>query len=142
MLDGTTNVDELEIAQELLEREIAYRAAIVGTETNFDELARLCDQMAGAATVEKRLGADYRSHMRLAQVARNPVTTLIAEGLSSVLHAALARRRWTVRSLRAAAKLYHLRIRTSLCETISSTASTHRRRSRPATSPGVLLHGK
>jgi GntR family transcriptional repressor for pyruvate dehydrogenase complex len=102
---GYINIDELETARELLEREIAHRAAIVGTEADFDELQSLCDHMAGAATVEEQLDADYRFHMRLAQAARNPVISLIIEGLSSVLHTVLARRRRMVRSVPDAAAL-------------------------------------
>lgn len=100
---GYINTDELETARELLEREIARRAAVVGTDADFDELARLCDRMSAAVTVEKNLEEDYCFHMRLAQTAWNPVINLIVEGLSTVLHTVLARRRRMVRSLPDAA---------------------------------------
>ena len=64
-----------------------------------EELASICRRMESASSDEERLKAEYEFHMNLAFAARNPVITLIAEGLSSVLRRVLARRRLLVRSI-------------------------------------------
>lgn len=100
---GYVSLEELENARELLEREIAGRAASVGTEGDFDALEVLCEDMVKAQTVDQQLDADHMFHMRLAQAARNPVISLIFDGLSSVLRTSLARRRRAVRAVPDAA---------------------------------------
>jgi GntR family transcriptional repressor for pyruvate dehydrogenase complex len=100
---GYIGADEMEGARELLEREIARQAARVASKEDIDELETICRRMEEAATTEACLAADYQFHMKLAHSARNPVITLIIEGLSSVLRRVLARRRYVVRSLPDAA---------------------------------------
>jgi len=100
---GYIGTDEMEGARELLEREIARQAARVASEEDIAELAEICRRMEEATTIEGCLAADYQFHIKLTQSARNPVITLIIEGLSSVLRRVLARRRYVVRSLPDAA---------------------------------------
>ncbi len=100
---GYIGTEEMEGARELLEREIARQAARVASEEDIAELAEICRRMEGATTTEACLAADYQFHIKLAHSARNPVITLIIEGLSSVLRRVLARRRYVVRSLPDAA---------------------------------------
>lgn len=100
---GYIGTDEMEGARELLEREIARQAARVASEEDIAELAQICRRMEEATSTEACLAADYQFHIKLAHSARNPVITLIIEGLSSVLRRVLARRRYVVRSLPDAA---------------------------------------
>lgn len=100
---GYVTIEELEAAREMLEREIARRAAIVADETDIADLERLAERMSTAPSAEERVEADYRFHMRLARAAKNPVIVLITDGLSSVLRQVLQRRRHLVRKVPGAA---------------------------------------
>jgi len=94
---GYIGIEDMGVARRLLEREIAGRAAEVCSIEDIEELAAICRRMEQAKSEEERLKAEYEFHMNLAL--RNPVITLIAEGLSSVLRRVLARRRLLVRSI-------------------------------------------
>ena len=96
---GFIGIEDMNVARRLLEREIAGRAAEVCSGEEIEELAAICSRMESALSDEERLKAEYDFHMNLAFAARNPVITLIAEGLSSVLRRVLARRRLLVRSI-------------------------------------------
>ncbi len=96
---GFIGIEDMGVARRLLEREIARRAAEVASIEEIEELATICRQMENADSEEERLKAEYAFHMNLAFAARNPVITLIVEGLSSVLRRVLARRRHLVRAI-------------------------------------------
>lgn len=100
---GFISTDEIEAARELFEREIARLAASIASKEDIETLTAICARMETASTAERCIAADYEFHMRLAHAARNPVITLIVEGLSSVLRRVLARRRLMVRSVPDAA---------------------------------------
>jgi GntR family transcriptional regulator, transcriptional repressor for pyruvate dehydrogenase complex len=100
---GFVTLDELEVARELLEREIARRAAHVATEEDIAALEQLVTRMETAPNPNDCLEADYQFHWRLTQAARNPVITLIIEGLSHVLRRILHRRRYLTRSVKGSA---------------------------------------
>lgn len=101
---GFIGIDEMETARELLEREIVHRAASVADTQDMDELEDLASRMERATTPTERLRADLQFHMRLAYAARNPVITLVFDGLASVLQRVLSRRRYLVRSVPGAAE--------------------------------------
>jgi GntR family transcriptional repressor for pyruvate dehydrogenase complex len=96
---GYIGIEDMGVARRLLEREIAGRAAEVCSVEEIEELAAICRRMESAKSEDERLKAEYEFHMNLALAARNPVITLIAEGLSSILRRVLARRRLLVRSI-------------------------------------------
>lgn len=102
---GYVGTDEIQTAREMLEREIVRRAALVATPEDIAELDDLCRRMAEARDPQARVALDHQFHMRLALAARNPVISLIIDGLSSVLRRVLARRRALVRSIPEAARL-------------------------------------
>lgn len=101
---GFISVDELQVGREALEREIARRAATMADADDVAELARLAQLMLEASEVQERLEADYAFHIRLAASARNPVFSIIIDGLSDVLRRTLYRRHFFVRSVPGAAK--------------------------------------
>ena len=101
---GFIDIDEMEVAREMLEREIVRRAAEVANDEAIDELEMLANRMLTAETPEQRLSADIKFHMQLAHAARNPVISLMIDGLSSVLQRVLNRRRYMVRSVPDAAE--------------------------------------
>jgi GntR family transcriptional regulator, transcriptional repressor for pyruvate dehydrogenase complex len=63
------------------------------------ELNRLAQQMQHSTEAQERLEADYQFHIRLAASARNPVISIIIDGLSNVLRRTLYRRHFLVRSV-------------------------------------------
>ncbi|MBV9998557.1 MAG: FadR family transcriptional regulator [Verrucomicrobia bacterium] len=101
---GLISVEELHVAREALEREIARRAAKMASADDVAELDRLARQMLEATDAQDRLEADYRFHLRLAASARNPVISIIIDGLSNVLRRTLYQRHFLVRSVPGAAK--------------------------------------
>jgi GntR family transcriptional regulator, transcriptional repressor for pyruvate dehydrogenase complex len=101
---GLISVEELHVAREVLEREIARRAAKMASAEDVAELDRLARQMLQATGAQERLEADYQFHMRLAASARNPVISIIIDGLSNVLRRTLYQRHFLVRSVPGAAK--------------------------------------
>jgi GntR family transcriptional regulator, transcriptional repressor for pyruvate dehydrogenase complex len=100
---GFISIEELQVAREALEREIARRAATMANVDDVAELNRLAQQMQRATEAHDRVEADYRFHMRLAASARNPVISTIIDGLSNVLRRTLYRRHVLVRSVPGAA---------------------------------------
>ncbi|MBV9491823.1 MAG: FadR family transcriptional regulator [Verrucomicrobia bacterium] len=100
---GFISIEELEVAREALEREIARRSATMATAEDAAELNRLAQRMRHATEAQERLEADYQFHMRLASSARNPVISIIIDGLSNVLRRTLYRRHFLVRSVPGAA---------------------------------------
>jgi GntR family transcriptional regulator, transcriptional repressor for pyruvate dehydrogenase complex len=101
---GLISIEELHVAREALEREIARRAAMMASADDVAELDRLARQMLQATDAQERLETDYRFHMRLAASARNPVISIIIDGLSNVLRRTLYQRHFLVRSVPGAAK--------------------------------------
>ena len=101
---GYISIDEIQATRAMLEREIAREVARVATPDDVAELEHLCRRMEEASSPEERIAADNEFHMRLALMARNPVITLIIDGLANVLHRVLARRRMLVRSQPDAAR--------------------------------------
>jgi DNA-binding FadR family transcriptional regulator len=96
---GYVSVDEVHAARTLLERENVRRAAEVASAEDVAELERLRQAMsAPGSTPEQQLAADHEFHRRLAHAARNPVMTLVFEGLARLLRVALDRRRRMVRT--------------------------------------------
>jgi GntR family transcriptional regulator, transcriptional repressor for pyruvate dehydrogenase complex len=100
---GFISIEELEVAREALEREIARRSATMASAEDVAELNRLAQRMQHATEAQERLEADYHFHMRLAASARNPVISIIIDGLSNVLRRTLYRRHFLVRSVPGAA---------------------------------------
>jgi GntR family transcriptional regulator, transcriptional repressor for pyruvate dehydrogenase complex len=101
---GLISVEELHVAREALEREIARRAAKMASADDVADLDRLARQMLKATDAQERLEADYQFHMRLAASARNPVISIVIDGLSNVLRRTLYQRHVLVRSVPGAAK--------------------------------------
>jgi GntR family transcriptional repressor for pyruvate dehydrogenase complex len=101
---GLISIEELEVAREVLEREIAHRAAKMADADDIAELHRLAQRMLQATNAQERLEADYQFHMRLAASARNPVISIIINGLSNVLRRTLYHRHFLVRSVPGAAE--------------------------------------
>lgn len=101
---GLISIEELNVAREALEREIARRAAKMASADDVAELDRLARQMLQATDAQERLEADYQFHLRLAASARNPVVSIIIDGLSNVLRRSLYQRHFLVRSVPGAAK--------------------------------------
>lgn len=101
---GLISVEELHVAREALEREIARRAAKMASADDVAELDRLARQMLQATDAQERLETDYQFHLRLAASARNPVISIIIDGLSNVLRRTLYQRHVLVRSVPGAAK--------------------------------------
>jgi GntR family transcriptional repressor for pyruvate dehydrogenase complex len=101
---GFIGIDELQVAREALEREIARRAAVMADSDDVAELNRLVQKMQHSSDAKERLEADYQFHIRLAASARNSVISLIIDGLSNVLRRTLYRRHLLVRSVPGAAE--------------------------------------
>jgi GntR family transcriptional repressor for pyruvate dehydrogenase complex len=96
---GYVGIEDMSTARRMLEREIARQAAVVALDEEIEELAAVCRTLESASTDAERLKAEYEFHMSLAVAAKNPVITLIVEGLSSVLRRNLARRRFLIRAI-------------------------------------------
>lgn len=94
---GYISVDQMEEAREMLEREIARRAAMRASEEDVAALAALRDRILHARSIPDGLQADHEFHMRLAYTTRNPVIILMIQGLSTVLREVVHRRRVLVR---------------------------------------------
>ena len=94
---GHVQIDQLEQAREMIEREVVREAAIRITAEDLAVLERHTERMLCPRTVEEGDQADHEFHLQLFRAARNPVMVLIAEGLSSVLQELLQRRRIRMR---------------------------------------------
>ena len=82
---GYFTLEQLEQARELLEREVAYSAALRATPQDVKGLEEGLTGILEADNAEDAADLDYQFHMCLARASHNPVILLIVEGLSSVL---------------------------------------------------------
>lgn len=96
---GHVEVGELEQAREMIEHEVARRAATRAGAEDLAALERCVERMLNAGSVEEGDQADYEFHLSLVRASHNPVMVLIVEGLSSVLRQLLRRRRYMVRQV-------------------------------------------
>ncbi len=94
---GHVEVSQLQQARELIEREIARLAATYASAEDVATLERCVQRMLDSVNVEDGDQADYEFHMTLVQALRNPVMSLITEGLSSLLRQLLQLRRHRIR---------------------------------------------
>lgn len=90
---GYVEVDQLQQARELIEREVAGLAATHASDKDVDTLERCVKRMLDSENAEDGDQADYEFHMTMVQASGNPVMVLMMEGLSSVLRQLLQLRR-------------------------------------------------
>lgn len=96
---GHVQIDQLEQAREMIEREVAREAATKITAEDLAILERHTEHMISPRTIEEGNQADHEFHLQLFRASRNPVMVLIAEGLSSVLQELLQQRRIRMRRI-------------------------------------------
>jgi GntR family transcriptional repressor for pyruvate dehydrogenase complex len=101
---GHITIEDLETLREMLEREIARRAATTATPRDVFELQELARRLERSHSISERLEVDYEFHRRLAGTTKSPVIELIMDGLSSVLRRILANRVNAVRSVPGSGK--------------------------------------
>ena len=101
---GYIGAAEIQTARQLLERAIVRYAAMVATPEDIADLEALSDRMQEATDPQTRLAMDHEFHLRLALAARNPVISLITDGLASVVRRVLAGRHEVARSIPEAAE--------------------------------------
>ena len=101
---GQISIEDLEMLREMLEREIARRAAITATPRDVVDLHELALRLENSHSISERLDIEYEFHRRLASTTGSPVIELIMDGLSSVLRRILANRVNAVRSVPGSAK--------------------------------------
>ncbi len=95
---GYVEVGQLQQARELIEREVARLAATHASAEDVATLERCVQRMLDSVNdVEDGDQADYEFHITLVQALRNPVMSLITEGLSSLLRQLLQLRRHRIR---------------------------------------------
>lgn len=94
---GHVEVGQLQQARELMEREIARLAATHASAEDVATLERCVQRMLDSENPEDGDQADYEFHTTLVLALRNPVMTLITEGLSSLLRQLLQLRRRRIR---------------------------------------------
>lgn len=95
---GYIEVGHLQQARELIEREVARLAATHASAEDVATLERCVQRMLDSAkNLEDGDQADYDFHTTLVLALRNPVMTLITEGLSSLLRQLLQLRRRRIR---------------------------------------------
>ena len=94
---GYVEVGQLQQARELMEREVARLAATHASAEDVATLERCVQRMLDSDNAEDGDQADYEFHTTLVLALRNPVMTLITEGLSSLLRQLLQLRRRRIR---------------------------------------------
>lgn len=94
---GHVEVGQLQEARELIEREVARLAATHASAEDVATLERCVQRMLDSENGEEGDQADYEFHTTLVLALRNPVMTLITEGLSSLLRQLLQLRRRRIR---------------------------------------------
>jgi GntR family transcriptional repressor for pyruvate dehydrogenase complex len=102
---GQISIEDLETLREMLEREIARRAALTATPRDVFELEELARRLESSHSVSERLEIEYEFHRCLARTTKSPVIELLTDGLASVLRRILANRVHAVQSIAGSAKL-------------------------------------
>lgn len=89
---GFLSLTQIQQALEMIGMEMAVTAAIDANKDEFDALEAVLTRMAQAKTVALFAQTHLDFHIVLARAAHNPVITLIIDGLTSVIRAALTDR--------------------------------------------------
>ncbi|PWG61501.1 FadR/GntR family transcriptional regulator [Sediminicurvatus halobius] len=95
---GYISVEELMRAQEMIEREIAYSAALHASTDEVDAMNRYLERTRSAEG-EGVVDAHHGFHTALARASHNAVIVLLVDGLASVLRHVLERRVENVRQV-------------------------------------------
>ena len=96
--------DAVQKAREMLEMTIVEEAARRATEDDVKELWRLCDQITGPGTVERKIEADFEFHRLLASITRNAPIMILFQGMASVLRDVVRQRRTLLQEDEVASK--------------------------------------